>query len=174
MSAQFSDNFFQVLNPITNKEVGRFDIPSEDIINETIQAAKDDLSWSSLPIKKRCYYINKFRKALVKNKENISKTIYNETGKPEFDILIEIFTTLEHLKEITKIARYALNTSRRSAGLMKTKKAYVKYEPLGVAGIIPLAFIVALTGLEILIAFLQAYVFAILTCLYINDALHLH
>ena len=29
-------------------------------------------------------------------------------------------------------------------------------------------------GLEILIAFLQAYVFAILTCLYINDAYHLH
>jgi len=45
---------------------------------------------------------------------------------------------------------------------------------LGFAGILPLAFIVALTGLEILIAFLQAYVFAILTCLYINDALHLH
>ena len=45
---------------------------------------------------------------------------------------------------------------------------------LGVAGILPLAFIVALIGLEILIAFLQAYVFAILTCLYINDALHLH
>jgi F-type H+-transporting ATPase subunit a len=37
----------------------------------------------------------------------------------------------------------------------------------------PLIFIVALTGLELLIAFLQAYVFAILTCLYLNDALHL-
>ena len=45
---------------------------------------------------------------------------------------------------------------------------------MGFAGVLPLAFIVALTGLEILIAFLQAYVFAILTCLYINDALHLH
>ena len=45
---------------------------------------------------------------------------------------------------------------------------------LGFAGFLPLAFIVALTGLEVLIAFLQAYVFAILTCLYINDALHLH
>ena len=45
---------------------------------------------------------------------------------------------------------------------------------LGFAGFLPLAFIVALTGLEILIAFLQAYLFAILTCLYINDALHLH
>ena len=46
--------------------------------------------------------------------------------------------------------------------------------PLGLAGFLPFAFIVALTGLEILIAFLQAYVFAILTCLYINDAVHLH
>ena len=45
---------------------------------------------------------------------------------------------------------------------------------LGVAGVFPLVFVVALIGLEILIAFLQAYVFAILTCLYINDALHLH
>ena len=45
---------------------------------------------------------------------------------------------------------------------------------LGVVGILPLALVVALTGLEILIAFLQAYVFTILTCLYINDALHLH
>jgi len=36
----------------------------------------------------------------------------------------------------------------------------------------PLAFIVALTGLEIGIAFLQAYVFTILTCIYLNDAMH--
>jgi F-type H+-transporting ATPase subunit a len=43
-----------------------------------------------------------------------------------------------------------------------------------VGGVLPLAFLVALTGLEIVIAFLQAYVFAILTCLYINDAIHLH
>jgi F-type H+-transporting ATPase subunit a len=33
---------------------------------------------------------------------------------------------------------------------------------------------VAFTGLEILVAFLQAYVFAILTCIYLNDALHMH
>lgn len=43
-----------------------------------------------------------------------------------------------------------------------------------VGGILPLAFVVALTGLEILIAVLQAYVFTILTCFYIKDALHLH
>ena len=43
-----------------------------------------------------------------------------------------------------------------------------------VGGFLPFAFVVALTGLELLIAFLQAYVFTILTCFYINDAIHLH
>ena len=41
-------------------------------------------------------------------------------------------------------------------------------------GWLPLSFSVALTGLEILVAFLQAYVFANLTCIYLNDALNLH
>lgn len=39
-------------------------------------------------------------------------------------------------------------------------------------GVLPLALTVALTALELLVAFLQAYVFAILTCIYLNDALH--
>lgn len=44
---------------------------------------------------------------------------------------------------------------------------------LGIGGaILPLAMTVALTGLEFLVAFLQAYVFAVLTCMYLNDALH--
>ena len=43
-----------------------------------------------------------------------------------------------------------------------------------IGGIAPLALTVALTALELLVAFLQAYVFAILTCLYLNDAVHLH
>ena len=47
--------------------------------------------------------------------------------------------------------------------------------PLGiVGGIVPLALVAGLTGLELIIAFLQAYVFTILSCVYLNDALHLH
>jgi F-type H+-transporting ATPase subunit a len=38
--------------------------------------------------------------------------------------------------------------------------------------LVPLGFTVALTALELLVAFLQAYVFAILTCIYLNDAIH--
>ena len=41
-------------------------------------------------------------------------------------------------------------------------------------GWIPLAFVTVLFGLELLIACLQAYVFTILTCIYLHDAIHLH
>jgi F-type H+-transporting ATPase subunit a len=41
-----------------------------------------------------------------------------------------------------------------------------------IGAIIPLSLTVALTALELLVAFLQAYVFAILTCIYLNDAIH--
>ncbi len=44
---------------------------------------------------------------------------------------------------------------------------------VGVAGaVLPLLMAIALTGLEFLVAFLQAYVFAVLTCMYLNDAIH--
>jgi F-type H+-transporting ATPase subunit a len=41
-----------------------------------------------------------------------------------------------------------------------------------IGAVIPLGLTVALTALELLVAFLQAYVFAILTCIYLNDAIH--
>jgi F-type H+-transporting ATPase subunit a len=37
---------------------------------------------------------------------------------------------------------------------------------------LPLALTTVLTALELLVALLQAYVFAILTCIYLNDAVH--
>lgn len=46
---------------------------------------------------------------------------------------------------------------------------------IGMIGAVgPLALNVALVGFEFLVAFLQAYVFAILTCIYLHDAVHLH
>ena len=44
---------------------------------------------------------------------------------------------------------------------------------LGLYGVAPLLFLIAIYALETLIAFLQAYVFAVLTCLYLNDAIHM-
>ena len=45
---------------------------------------------------------------------------------------------------------------------------------LKVGAVLPLLAVIGLTGLEFLVAALQAYVFSILTCMYLHDAIHLH
>jgi F-type H+-transporting ATPase subunit a len=42
----------------------------------------------------------------------------------------------------------------------------------GMAAVLVMPLVIGVTALELLVAFLQAYVFAILTCIYLNDALH--
>jgi len=54
-------------------------------------------------------------------------------------------------------------------------KVFAAFVPaLSILGIVPLALMVAITGLEVLVSVVQAYIFAILTCIYLNDALHPH
>jgi F-type H+-transporting ATPase subunit a len=45
---------------------------------------------------------------------------------------------------------------------------------LGIYSFIPIAISIILTGFEIAVALLQAYIFTLLTCIYLNDAIHLH
>ncbi len=61
------------------------------------------------------------------------------------------------------------------AGFVVALGSLLIAKPLfGVISIAPMALIIAVTGLELLVAFLQAYVFAILACIYLGEALHLH
>jgi F-type H+-transporting ATPase subunit a len=46
--------------------------------------------------------------------------------------------------------------------------------PLAIGGILPLAFLVFMMGFESFVAFLQAYVFTMLSCMYLGEALHDH
>lgn len=70
-----------------------------------------------------------------------------------------------------------LSHSVRLAGNMMAGHAVLKVfagfaGALGLLSIIPILAITAIYGLELMVAFIQAYVFAILTCVYLNDALH--
>jgi F-type H+-transporting ATPase subunit a len=54
-------------------------------------------------------------------------------------------------------------------------KVFAAFVPaMGVFGVVPIAAMVGFTALEVLVACVQAYIFAILTCVYLNDALHMH
>jgi F-type H+-transporting ATPase subunit a len=84
-------------------------------------------------------------------------------------ILIEL---ISYLSRPVSLALRLFANMLVGHALLKTIAGFVFV--LGVAGIIPLAATVAITALEFLIAVLQAYVFATLSCIYLNDALHMH
>ena len=63
----------------------------------------------------------------------------------------------------------AESRARPGSGQVKRARAGLR---AGAA--LPLAINVALVGFELLVAFLQAYVFAMLTSIYLHDAVHLH
>ena len=136
MSGYIENQILVIKNPITDKDISRLDISSSMYVADIIAKAKQYKGWSSLSLNKRCSNINKLRKAIVKNKDELQNILKSETGKKDFDVFVELFGLLEHLKEITKIAKKSLKPNSRNAGTMKSKKAYVIYNPLGVAGVI--------------------------------------
>ncbi|MCL4143947.1 UNVERIFIED_CONTAM: hypothetical protein GTU68_015285 [Idotea baltica] len=82
------------------------------------------------------------------------------------------------IEVISYLARPVSHSIRLGANMMaghavlKVLGAFVG--ALGIFGFLPILGITAITVLEVLVAVLQAYVFAILTCVYLNDALNLH
>ena len=95
-------------------------------------------------------------------------------GVPIF--MAPLLIPIEVLSYFTRPVSLALRLfANMTAGhtMLKVFAGFVA--PLGIiGGIVPLGLVTALTGLELIIAFLQAYVFTILSCVYLNDALHMH
>jgi F-type H+-transporting ATPase subunit a len=89
-------------------------------------------------------------------------------------VLIEVMSFLS--RPISHSVRLFANMLAGHITLKVFAGFVVMLGALGIGGwigaILPLALTVALTALELLVAFLQAYVFAILTCIYLNDAIH--
>ncbi|HEX5080182.1 MAG TPA: F0F1 ATP synthase subunit A [Geminicoccaceae bacterium] len=82
---------------------------------------------------------------------------------------IEILSYL--IRPVSLSLRLAINMTAGHI-MIKTFAGFII--ALGILGIAPLALTIGLTGLEFAIAFLQAYVFAVLSCIYLQDTLHLH
>ena len=89
-------------------------------------------------------------------------------------VFIEIFSFF--LRPISHSVRLFANMLAGHIALAVFASFIPLLAGLGIAGylgaVLPLGMVVALTALELLVAFLQAYVFTILTCIYINDAIH--
>jgi len=136
MTAIINNNKINIINPISGDTVGTLDCSTKKQFDIIIDKACNFKDWGNLSLIKRCNLIDKLRKIILNHQVQVRETLKKETGKKDFDVFIELFGLMEHMKEISKIAKIALRPSPRNSGIMKNKKAYVLYEPMGVVGII--------------------------------------
>lgn len=90
-------------------------------------------------------------------------------------LILPLLFVIEMVSYLSRPFSLALRlTANIGAGhtLMKVMAGLVL--PMGIFGVLPIAFIVFMTGLEVFVAILQAYVFALLSCLYLGEALAEH
>jgi len=136
MSCRLTEKYIEVFNPATGEDLENVPITTPKEIDVILASSKQFTDWGDFSVKARGKVIQKFQHEVVKEMDNFIETICSETGKKSPEGLLEVFTSLGHVKESIKIARRTLKKDKRSVGLMKTKKAWVQYEPMGVAGII--------------------------------------
>ena len=95
-------------------------------------------------------------------------------------VILPLVVTIEIISFLSRPVSHSVRLFANMLAGHITLKVFASFVTMlgafGIAGwlgaVLPLALTVALTALELLVAFLQAYVFAILTCIYLNDALH--
>ena len=137
MSVQISESNLNISNPVTGEYISSIPITTNQelqiILDKAVFAAK---TYNYSSFSKRKQLLKQFRRGIVKYLDDFIKIIISETGKKEVESLMEIFISLEHLQQSSKNLYNALGKDVRKVGILKTKKAWVEYEALGVAGII--------------------------------------
>jgi F-type H+-transporting ATPase subunit a len=100
-------------------------------------------------------------------------TLFAPAGLPKF--LLPLLVPIEMISYLSRPISLAVRLFANMMAGHTMIKVFAGFSVmLGALGIAPVAMNVILTGFEAVIAILQAYVFAILTCVYLNDAVHLH
>lgn len=100
-------------------------------------------------------------------------TLFAPKGLPKF--LIPVIVPIELISYLSRPVSLSIRLFANMMAGHTMIKVFAGFAAmLGVMGVIPIAVNAILTGFETVIAVLQAYIFTILTCVYLNDAVHLH
>jgi F-type H+-transporting ATPase subunit a len=95
--------------------------------------------------------------------------LFAPSGIPIY--LMPLIVLIEVLSFLSRPLSHSLRLFANMLAGHITLKVFAGFITL-LGALVPFALVVAVTALEFLVAFLQAYVFAILTCIYLNDAIH--
>jgi acyl-CoA reductase-like NAD-dependent aldehyde dehydrogenase len=137
LSVRISDNILEVFNPATGEDLSLVPITSNSDLDQKLdKARKAAESYNYSSFFRRQNLMIQFRKGIVRHMDEFIETICSETGKKRVEALMEVFISIEHITISSKILYEALGKRSRRVGILKTRKAWVEYEAMGVAGII--------------------------------------
>jgi acyl-CoA reductase-like NAD-dependent aldehyde dehydrogenase len=134
-----TQTIIETVNPATGKPIAKYHSMSVDEINNIVKNAHVALnSWKSLDIAERCTLARKLGRIMRKNKDEYSRIITEEMGKPIRQAIAEVEKCAWLCDYYSETAESFLRDE-----LIPTefRKSFVTFEPLGViAGIMPWNF----------------------------------
>ena len=128
-----------VINPATEKEIGRAPVRSEEQIREAVaRASASQQGWANVPIKRRAAEIRRFSEAIARRAKEIADLVVAESGKPYEEALIhELAATIGIVSWYAAKAPKILKPRRvRPSGLWFYRATVVRYVPRGVVAVI--------------------------------------
>jgi len=137
MSVKNTNHSLEVFNPSTGKDISSLPLTSLTDLDSVLNTAREaSESYNYSNFFRRQKLMTQFRKGITQRMDEFIETICSETGKKPVEGLMEVFISLEHLKQSSHYLYEALGKRSRRVGILKTRKAWVEYEAMGVAGII--------------------------------------
>jgi acyl-CoA reductase-like NAD-dependent aldehyde dehydrogenase len=125
------------LNPATGEILGTVPLHGESEVGAAVRRARTAAdAWAAFGFARRRGELVRFRRAIARRADEFADLIRRENGKPRLDGLIEVMMSLTHLDHAARRAEKALRPRRVSPGALANCRASIRYQPLGVIGLI--------------------------------------
>ncbi len=127
-----------VINPATLEHIAAVPVTDADGVRAAVERARGaQRGWQQLPFSERGRVLKRYRDVIVDNKDRIAALISSETGRPRGDVYpSELLQLCDLIGYWAKHGGKFLADQKVRPHLLKNKRVYVSFHPLGVVGII--------------------------------------
>lgn len=129
----------QKYSPVHGELLGEYPIASKNEVEEAVARARKAFpGWAAIPLERRLKQLDKLRKIIVEEGEQIAREISKDTGKPVMDSLMtELMSVPLFLEYYEKEAPEILARKKvKTPILFPGKSSYIQHYPMGVIAII--------------------------------------
>ena len=128
---------FEVRNPATGDKITDLPIHSPaEVVAAVGRMRLAQQEWASLSFKARASRMYQLRRLMLDNREELVDVVVAENGKPRIEVMAEILYLADLIGYYVKNSPKFLGDRKVSLHLLKNKRAYVTYHPVGVVGVI--------------------------------------